>query len=141
MWFASLILSSRLLLTVITSYSIHYTKLYELGAVQSHKRRLQALSRSGAVPEGIGQRPLAAGAQCQPGADTRGIGAHRPGTVIQAAHGEADEGLAARPRSVEEERSVLLQGDQGWSLCGIRGDRSAGDRITSYNVCYTKLLR
>ena len=86
---------------VITSYSIHYTKLYEV-RVETHRA---------------------------------GPGAGRPALQRRMASYPPDQ--PARRRARVEHAGLSVAGRDS----GRRRSGHAEDRITSYNVCYTKLLR
>ena len=88
---------------VITSYSIHYTKLYE-----QENKSLENLSAIAAFKAGQVQ------------------------TWLQARLGSV--GIVMRNRAIVEQFAVAIQSQVKELPAPLR-------RITSYNVCYTKLLR
>ena len=101
-------LSLRIRRSVITSYSIHYTKLYERNEILERLRQLAA----------------------EPFDD-------------RLAHADERSSLVA----IEARRANLLLENRRVGLGVVSGaavavEERLGDlRITSYNVCYTKLLR
>ena len=103
---------------VITSYSIHYTKLYELVRPM---QRLKVMDTNGLL-----RRTLMAWFKhnVQPIATAKALYIHRNTLARRALQGTSYECLA----------ETLL----GPSLLAFALNEP---RITSYNVCYTKLLR
>ena len=123
-------------MSVITSYSIHYTKLYDIvqGYGMTETSPIVSANRlESNDPMSVG-RPL-------PGVMVR-IGENRElqvkGPSVMQGYWHRDEDTAR----VLTPDGWLGTGDQAEILDGriyIRG--RIKDRITSYNVCYTKLLR
>ena len=110
-------------LSVITSYSIHYTKLYELASISSITEPAW----------GVGRVGLANMLKATPT-----VAAHVVKGIIRTLYSRQGKqanasfgrdllnvmGMAINPKINEKVEMLMV-----------------GDRITSYNVCYTKLLR
>ena len=121
---------------VITSYSIHYTKLYDVQWSRPCTRRCNILSNTGTpccncprLSTAPRQHPKPASPRRQPRREPHD---HRrnPGHYRQRP-------LEAESRHRPAPGLVSIAGYQQQ-----RGERLIpGPRITSYNVCYTKLLR
>ena len=120
-------------LAVITSYSIHYTKLYEFGAMSMDEGNMSA-TKYDATPQTVCQQLGPAdeknggSSSCCGTASTETV---KPSTGFAVGTGRSMSGLpiAVRPAQPDD-FSVIL------SLLA-----ASKFRITSYNVCYTKLLR
>ena len=144
-WEQSLVINQ----TVITSYSIHYTKLYEIQQVL-HKTwpDLLPLLEKQERPIAVANRP----AQMCPGCGHRSafhaiknaltdeditvadIGCHTLGFMEPYNMGQILMSMGASPAIA----SGLALGNKSRRVVAFIGDST---RITSYNVCYTKLLR
>ena len=116
---------------VITSYSIHYTKLYDAflfiealadGAVRAGMGRKEAIRLAAATVEGAGRM-------------VRETGRHPAELkdMVISPGGTTAAGIAALETGAFR-GTVLSAVFAAWQ-------RSRELRITSYNVCYTKLLR
>ena len=107
---------------VITSYSIHYTKLYERKVVV---KRFLLLAAGLVLSLGTPQVARAV--------DTQLVAGAGPSTVIAQLFFDA---FSSNPAAAGLEFVV-----PAISVKHAGGVRSTENRITSYNVCYTKLLR
>ena len=112
---------------VITSYSIHYTKLYEAEVDVSEAADAGSASSSFSSPGGVfGLVVVAEAALLLVGVDDRDL--DRGFSTASA----FSSSLGAGFNSGASTEELLSEPDDG----GF-----GSSRITSYNVCYTKLLR
>ena len=120
---------------VITAYSIHYTKLYDI-AEGSKPVRLAAVLDSRNIPSDlvINERTTVAMAYTMAQfTDGRHIGGKNPGLKNAA---EIAQNLVNPGTGELDTRAALALLDQIAQVA-----KPIIIRITSYNVCYTKLLR
>ena len=106
--------------SVITSYSIHYTKLYEGSADEN---------RTGQTGAGVSRIPAPGGGI------VRGY-LRLPGHLAAALPGQQSQ--------LHDDCAGLYRGTTSVSISRrppVQALPAATSRITSYNVCYTKLLR
>ena len=119
---------TRLARIVITSYSIHYTKLYDQIEIDMgvHPQQ-QVLQHDGPIAVGSGQGRLPAFADR--------LSVAKPLVSLQVTsgkdHHQPPHAFAVIEKTAGFDAALHFGGD----LAVERG------RITSYNVCYTKLLR
>ena len=97
---------------VITSYSIHYTKLYDIALKPTSSLRLP------------------------------GKTVNREGWPVEVVtEGRHDPCVGIRATPIAEAMMAIVVMDHVLRHRGQNMDVKSGLRITSYNVCYTKLLR
>ena len=124
---------------VITSYSIHYTKLYDLGSHPDRSRREVVTSQDLKYFRGIPPF-LEVAVRVDPSGPLRALFLRVPGLfAFPADFQEVDPGTGRKVQCPEPSDdpfpiSRAIQ-DQQETPVPLRR------RITSYNVCYTKLLR
>ena len=112
-------------LSVITSYSIHYTKLYDgLAETVDRLHRVADQKQRAPVPgDPSGDQLLEQGELAV-------------GGILELVHQNVTDA------AVELQQQLLGSLAFAQRYAGAGGDRDKVDtRITSYNVCYTKLLR
>ena len=119
---------------VITSYSIHYTKLYDKGwldaAGETHERVYDVAWSGGREPGADGALPPVGNTVDLANANwTNTIGASELGTVWVDPDFDPNESAFYYARVIEIPTPRWIVYD------------AFRFRITSYNVCYTKLLR
>ena len=96
--------------SVITSYSIHYTKLYDQDEVIRHIVNVLAVQLSTSEKERVGRPPT--------------------------------ENLEAYDYYLRAEQAVRSGFRPNFRIAlNLYNKATELDRVTSYNVCYTKLLR
>ena len=118
--------------SVITSYSIHYTKLYEVKPIEKLMEAAEKLKilfkHKKAVVTIVGGGPSSAEVAGNIWQLAKRTKQHMPEIKILA----GSRFMARFPESVRGRVTSILE---------KRGIRIFENRITSYNVCYTKLLR